>query len=319
VLSLAAAAPAFLRRDLWRLTRDLRAIGADYVACQLDVPNVCGGLAGLLAGARRVLLSFRNQNPTNLPSLYQPWLRDYYQLLARSPRIVLTGNSRAGNDDYAGWLGIDPQRVRTIHNGFAPESFSAIGDRDADSLRAALDIPPGARVVCGLFRWSAEKDPDAFLEVGRRLVAERDDVVMVHAGGGPGLADARRRVDALGLERRIRVLGTLRDANVILRASQLLLLTSRFEGLPNVLLEAQFLGVPVVATSAGGTAEVIEEGETGLLAPPGDVEAIVRHCLALLDDPERRRRMGAAGQRRIASRFSIDAFVGATLAALSTP
>ena len=66
-LALAASAPEFLRRDLWRLTRDLRAIGARYVACQLDAPNVCGGLAGLFAGAERVLVSFRNLNPTDCP------------------------------------------------------------------------------------------------------------------------------------------------------------------------------------------------------------------------------------------------------------
>ncbi len=319
VLSLAATAPGFLRRDLWRLTRDLNAIGASYVACALDVPNVCGGLAGLLGGARRVLLSFRNVNPTHFPTLDRPWLRDYYRALAGSQQIVWSGNSHAGNSDYAEWLGIDPQRIRTIHNGFAPELFAGIGETQAADLRAALEIAPGARIVCGLFRWSDEKDPDAFLEVSRRLVGARDDVVVVQAGGGPGLEAARRRVTGLGLERRIRLLGTRRDVGALMRASQLLLSTSRFEGLPNVMLEAQHFGLPVVATAVGGSAEAIEDGATGVLVPPGDVDAITRACLELLDDPERRRALGSAGEKRIEQRFSVDAFIDATLDALSEP
>ena len=318
-LSLAASAPEFLRRDLWRLTRDLRAIGARYVACQLDAPNVCGGLAGLFAGAERVLVSFRNQNPSRLPSLFQPWLRDYYRLLAQSDRIAFTGNSRAANDDYAAWLGIDPARIAVIHNGFAPEFFASSGERDAAAVRAELGIAPDARVVCALFRWSDEKDPDTFLEVSRRLVAARDDVVVVQAGGGPLEGDARRRIAELGLARRVHVLGTRRDAAALLRASQLALMTSIYEGLPNALLEAQHLGVPVVATTAGGTPEAVADGETGLLAPPRDADALTRACLELLDDAERRQRMGAAGRRRIEQRFPLGAFVDATLEALSGP
>jgi asparagine synthase (glutamine-hydrolysing) len=319
VPALIACAPEYLRRDLWRLTRELRAISADFVACQLDAPNVCGGLAGLFAGARRVLLSFRNQNPSLMPSLFAPWLRDYYRVLAHSQRIAFTGNSRAGNDDYAGWLGIDAARIAAIHNGFDPEPFASIGGREVAELRASLGIPPDARVVCGLFRWSPEKDPDAFLEVSRRLVTARGDVVVVQAGGGPLLDDARRKVRELGLEQRIRVLGRRRDPGALLRASQLALMTSLVEGLPNALLEAQFLGVPVVATTAGGTGEAVADGETGLLNPPRDVDALTRCCLELLDDPERRRRMGDAGRARMEQRFSIDALVDATLAALSAP
>ena len=173
--------------------------------------------------------------------------------------------------------------------------------------------------MCGLFRWSDEKDPDTFLEVSRRLVAARDDVVVVQAGGGPLEGDARRRIAELGLARRVHVLGTRRDAAALLRASQLALMTSIYEGLPNALLEAQHLGVPVVATTAGGTPEAVADGETGVLAPPRDVDALTRACLELLDDAERRQRMGAAGRRRIEQRFPLGAFVDATLEALSGP
>jgi glycosyltransferase involved in cell wall biosynthesis len=305
-----------MRAPVWRLTRELRAIGADYVACQLDAPNLLGGLAGLFADARRVLLSFRNANPSNFPTLFKPWYRDFYLALAASPRVRLTGNSLAGNDDYARWLDVAPEAIQTIHNGFSPEGFASLDDGADDALRRELGIASDATVVSALFRWSAEKDPDTFLEVARRIVAAHDDVVVLHAGDGPELAAARNAIEKSGLAARIRLLGTRRDSGALLRASQLLLLTSTFEGLSNTLLEAQFFGVPIVATAVGGTPEVVVDGETGLLADAGDAEALARRSLDLLDDPERRRRLGDAGRRRVAEHFSVERLATETLATL---
>ncbi len=87
----------------------------------------------------------------------------------------------------------------------------------------------------------------------------------------------------------------------------MLVLPSWIEGLPLVVLEAMAAGVPVVATSVGGTPEAVVDGETGLLVPPRDVDALAGAIDALLSDPERAQRLGAAGRRRARERFDADA------------
>jgi glycosyltransferase involved in cell wall biosynthesis len=92
-----------------------------------------------------------------------------------------------------------------------------------------------------------------------------------------------------------------------MRAADLLLLTSDFEGLPNALIEAQGLGLPAVATRCDfGPDEVVADGETGVLVPTGDPEALTAAVAALLGDPERRRRMGEAAARRARELFGLE-------------
>jgi glycosyltransferase involved in cell wall biosynthesis len=89
-------------------------------------------------------------------------------------------------------------------------------------------------------------------------------------------------------------------------------LASRFEGLPYSLIEALAVGVPVVATDVTGTRDVVRHGETGLLAPAGDVEGLAEHVLSLLAEPTRGAAMASAGRKDVAQRFSIDAMINAT-------
>jgi glycosyltransferase involved in cell wall biosynthesis len=87
------------------------------------------------------------------------------------------------------------------------------------------------------------------------------------------------------------------------------------EGLSNSIMEYMACGLPVICTDSGGNRELVIEGETGLLVPPGDVEAVVRQLRSLRDDPEMAGRMGRAGRKRIATVFTVDALVSGTVAA----
>ena len=116
-------------------------------------------------------------------------------------------------------------------------------------------------------------------------------------------AAIQERIDEAGLQDRFRLLGSRRDVNVLMSAATLLLQTPEHEGMPNAVMEAQLLGLPVVSTLAGGTADVVVDGETGLLAPIGDLEGLYRHCRMLLDSPAKAKAMGAAGRRRVLTQF----------------
>ena len=98
----------------------------------------------------------------------------------------------------------------------------------------------------------------------------------------------------------------------ILAAADLSVLPSLSEGLPNAVLESMAAGVPVVATSVGGTPELVEDGVTGLLVPPRDAEALAVAIARLIGNPALARRFGEAGRRRVHDRFSMAAMVRAT-------
>ena len=132
--------------------------------------------------------------------------------------------------------------------------------------------------------------------------------------GGAYERALRHRADELGVTDRVVFAGYRDDAARVVAAADVLALPSWTEGLPLVVLEAMALGRPVVATTVGGTPELVSDGETGLLVPPRDVEALTAALKRVLDDGDLRRRLGEAGKRRVAERFSSEAMTRDVLA-----
>ena len=136
---------------------------------------------------------------------------------------------------------------------------------------------------------------------------------LIHVGGGALAADLRQRAASLGLAKRIEWRGALAQPEVLAayREADLFALAAKVtedgdrDGLPNVLLEAQSQGLTCVATKISGIPELIEDGTTGLLVPPADPPALARALTALICDPGRRAMLGAAGEHRVRTRFSM--------------
>jgi len=307
--------PAPIRSGVLDVFGELMLIRPQVLHCWLDEPNIFGGIAGLLAGTPRIILSTRNVNPTHFPHLCKPWMRRCYQFFARQRHVVLAGNSTAGVNDYAAWLGIEASRFIVLRNALPDEAFAPPPQQAVDGLRRELRLAPDQPLIAGVMRLSIEKRPDVFVETIRRLRLAHPTCVAVIAGVGPLEAAIRRRIASLRLEEAVRLLGQRRDVPEILAAADVVLLTSDFEGTPNCLLEAMALGKAVVATDAGGTGEVVEHEHTGLLAEREDVEALSAAVSRLLNDPLLRRTYGQAGQAAVRERFSLEATLQRTLAA----
>ena len=160
-----------------------------------------------------------------------------------------------------------------------------------------------------------QKDPATWLAVAARVAAGHPDVRFVWVWGGEQEAEVRRRAAALGLQDRLSFPGYRPDARELVGAFDVFLLTSRFEGLPYTPIEALGAGTPVVATDVVGTRDVVRQGETGLLGPPGDVDALAGHVSRLLDDPALAAELAAAGREDVRRRFSVQAMVARTVAA----
>ena len=126
----------------------------------------------------------------------------------------------------------------------------------------------------------------------------------VLVGEGPQARELAERIGALGLERKVRLAGWQPQAAHGMAAAQVVTLTSRWEGTPYSLLEAMANARPVVATKVNGCPEIVEEGVTGFLTPPGDRAAWAGHVSELLGDPQRAMAMGRLGRERVEAEFS---------------
>jgi glycosyltransferase involved in cell wall biosynthesis len=296
------AGPPFGLR-LPQLVAIVRRLGPRAIFAQLDHANLLSGVAGILAGVPRVALSFRNYIPDRMSYLAAEWHRSLYRSLARSPRVRLSGNARAANADYARWLGLPEEAVALIPNAVDADPPADAGPERLAALRRELGVAAGAPVILGVFRLSEEKRPDLFVETCARVAARVPGLRVLVAGVGPLEAAMRRRIAETGTGETIRLLGRREDVPALMRIASLLLLTSSLEGMPNVVLEAQVAGLPVVAAGVGGVPDCLEDGVAGHVVPPADEAAFADRCVELLLDPGRARRMGAAGTARAARAF----------------
>jgi len=207
--------------------------------------------------------------------------------------------SRAGAEQARrlGLLGGRPMRV--IRSGIDVDAF-ARADALREGARAELGYDAGTPVLGMIACLKPQKAPAEFVEIVRRVHAARPDARAFLAGDGELRGEVERAVEAAGLSGVLTLLGWRRDVPALLGALDVMLLTSRWEGLPRVGPQAMAAGRPVVATGVDGTPEAIVDGRNGALYAPGDVAGAVARVLALLADPALRARMGAAGRAAVA-------------------
>ena len=298
------AMPMSLRPYATDLAGEFIAMRPDAVHAWLDHANICAGVAALAVGVPRVVLTFRSLNPTHFPAWCQPWMLPWYRVLAADARVRLCANSEAGARDYAAWIGIDAARIAVVRNGLDPAVREAMPDAEARlRLRRALGAD-AAPLVVGVFRIGDEKQPLLFAEVARRVLEAVPGARFCVAGDGPMRAELEHA--ARGMGGAFTLLGRRDDAPALLAAADVALLTSRVEGTPNVLMEAQAAGTPVVATHVGGIPDAVRDGATGLLAASGDAPALAQAVVSLLVDRAMHARMSAAAAEFARAEFSLE-------------
>jgi glycosyltransferase involved in cell wall biosynthesis len=154
-------------------------------------------------------------------------------------------------------------------------------------------------VVGTVTRLCRQKDPETLLRAARLMVELRPDARLVVVGDGPLRGEVERRVEELGLGGHVVLLGRRSDVDRLLPAFDAFVLSSRWEGLPRVVVEAMAAGVPVVSTDVGGIAEAVEDQVSGLLVPSGDHVALGNAVVRVLGDGELAGRLRAEAERRV--------------------
>ena len=252
-----------------------------YVAARLaGVPVLIHGEHGTLETRR-------------LNRLVQRWVwRRVDQVLAVSSLLARR---------MAATIGFPVDRIRVIRNGVDLDRFGTLGRTEA---RRVLGLDPSALLVGTVGRLVPVKDHATLLYAAVHLGSRGLRCEVVIAGDGPLREATTTLAGELGLGR-THLLGHRPDVERVLAALDVFVLPSRSEGLSNTILEAMASGLPVVATRVGGAEELVEEGATGLLVPPGEPAALADALGRLLVAPDLRRVMGAAGRRRAGREFAL--------------
>jgi glycosyltransferase involved in cell wall biosynthesis len=292
-------------RGAHRLRGLLRRNRVQVIQSFTHYSNILGPVVGWLAGTPVRVASQRMSLEDRAV-----WLRRADRAISR---IGLAQRMVAVSDSVRRYCiereGLNPDRVVTIPNGLDLSGWSEQPASATRGVRDALGLDASHILITTVARLAPQKGHSVLLDAIERIVPRWPSARFIWVGGGE-LADAlARHVRDRRLEDRVRLLGTRRDVPDLLRASDLFVLSSLWEGMPNAILEAMAARLAVVATAVDGTPEVIVDGETGWLVPPGDPEALLGAIDEALGDVEGRARRGEAGRRRIEASFSFESYV----------
>ena len=194
--------------------------------------------------------------------------------------------------------------VPVIPNGIPVRSYAA-GDGDRAMWRARHGFADEQVLFVCVARLSPQKNHELLLHAFARHVARSPDSRLVLVGDGPLREHILERIEGLELGGRVVLLGTRNDVADILAAADVFVLASAYEGNPLSVMEAMASGIPVLCTSVGGVPELVADGITGFLVPPGDEYLLADRMTRLASDPAMRKRMGRAGRCVAEERFDV--------------
>lgn len=276
--------------------------GIELVHCHNITSLFHGARAAWRAGRLPVLFT---EHDREMPS---PWKhRVLHRWLARRVTRTVAVSTRL-RDELVRFEGFPPARTSALVNGVPDPAPGAPADRAAARAELGWDDAPVALAVGSL---TPVKNHEALLAAGVPLRRAVPDARIVLAGDGPRREELGALAAELGIADAVTFLGVRDDVPLLLRAADVFVLPSHREGLPLSLVEAHAMSCPSVAFDVGGNPEVLAHGETGLLAPAGDVPALAEALAALLTDAERHGRLAAAARARYVDLFTHDRMVDA--------
>jgi sugar transferase (PEP-CTERM/EpsH1 system associated) len=296
-----------------RLWRALRRLGPDLVHTR-NLSALEGQVVAALAG---VPVRVHGEHGRDVFDLHgRNWKYNLLRRLVRPFVHRYTAVSKDLERWLVGTVGVAPSRITQIYNGVDTERFAP------RPLRRRAVGPPGFAgngelVIGSVGRMAEVKDYPTLVRAFVRLLetepAWRDRIRLVILGDGPAREPCLRLLEEAGAAALAWLPGERRDVPALMQAFDVFVLPSLGEGISNTILEAMACGLPVIATRVGGNPELVEEGDTGTLVPPEDVDALATALAAYVRDPDRRREEGARARRRTEQRFSINAMVAGYL------
>ncbi|UVO51140.1 glycosyltransferase [Sphingomonas sp. SUN019] len=313
-LALIAAFPEQMAADIANLYLRFRQSRPRVVHLWQDGRIAVGSVAAVLAGVPRIVAAIRNVLPeANDRRRYRRYLPVMYAALGTRDDVRFTTNSQAATMEYSTILNVEPSRIRVVRNGLEVKTLQGRAPAAAIAeIRTALGFGD-APLMGGVFRLAPAKRPDVWIRTAAMVAQEMPNARFVIVGDGLLRAEMEALVEELGLTDKLIFAGPQSPVEPWMAAMDVFVLTSSVEGLPNVLLEAQALGVPVVTTDAGGAREATIHGVTGRLVRDETIENLARAAIALLRQPSAKIKCRVGGPTFIESRFGVDRMIKDTM------
>lgn len=286
-------------RALAQLIRELRRSRPAILCTFMFHANVLGRIAGRIAGVPFIVSSVRN-------AIFGGRLSDLLMRWTDPLANITTTNSRLAGDALLARGVVHQDRLRVLPNGIDIAGVTS-GAMERAELLASLGIEdPATQLWISVARLEPQKAHEVTLHALAKLIQSGHRSHLVIVGDGAERDRLEVLTDSLGLERHVTFLGYRTDVSSLLTASDAFVLASRWEGLPNVIMEALVAGRPVVATDVGGVTELVIDGVTGFVVPPEDAVALasaMQKVMTLSDDE--RWRLAAAGRAHVKDNFSL--------------
>ncbi len=292
--------PRYDPRTIWDFRRAIRRRRIQLLHLQGYGASTFGRIAALLSGVPSIV---------HIHADYRRGYRAFPPHVAFMDRVLAPFTARAlvvseALRPLAQELhGFRPEQVRVIHNAVDRERFQKVDAAGRQVARRRLSLPPTAPVVVCVARLEHVKGVDVLLKAWSVVQAQVPDAVLLQVGDGPE-RDGLERLARDRKYRDVRFLGYRTDVETPLRAADLAVVPSRHEGFGQVVVEAMAVGLPVVASRAGGIPEVVRPGENGILVPPHRPGHLGRAIVTGLRDDRLRRRLGR-GAVRTAAEFDL--------------
>ncbi len=294
-----------LLRAFWRLWRLLRYSRASVVHGFLPLTNFIAALTGRFANTSLIVTSRRalNKHQDRLPG----WR--YLDSLSSHLSHVVTANAEAVRDDTLRREGGSLTKIRVIYNGLDVKHLHKSIPRRAE-MRRALGLNDDQVVIIIVANLIPYKGHSELIDAMAQLLPRFPDIRLLVVGQDRGIGEALKgQADSRGVTRAIQWLGLREDIPDLLAAADIYVSASHEEGFSNALLEAMGAGKPVVATSVGGTPEMLAQGELGLLVEPNDAIELAKALAELVGNPELREQFGKMAANRVAAQYSVDKMV----------
>jgi glycosyltransferase involved in cell wall biosynthesis len=237
-----------------------------------------------------------------IPSYTLPVLRrmDAHLAVAEAQRRYLVDVER-----------LPAERVHLVYNGVDAEQYHPATPDERAAARSLLGISDAQLVIMAVGSLKPLKGFDVLIRAAAPLLKTRAGARLVFVGDGVNREMLHTLAKELGVADQVVIAGLRDDVDVLLRAADVLALSSRTEALPTVILEAMATGLPVVATRVGGVPELVEPDRSATLVPPNDEAALRAALERLADAPDLRRSMGARGRAIVEARFKLERMVEA--------
>jgi len=228
------------------------------IVSSLDGNNIVSLMAAVILN-KQIQLSFRSYAPDRMHHIRQDIAKSFYHALITFNKITFSGNSKLGNNDYARYLNIDPSRITFIENFL--DNAQRLDSKAATPKQVKTDID-----VLGVFRLASEKNPFLFLNYCNEIRKFLPNSKFLIVGDGPMRGELEAQIHVLNLINNFSIIERANIGSLMDRA-KVVLLTSDFEGTPNIILEAMAKGLPVFATDVGENVNLLKDGRGYILEP----------------------------------------------------